>query len=99
MCAMIYSVDLDTCECVPIYGMECHPQYGLNCNQNEYDEMMDRQWLNPYYMDDWYPGTIEEPVDEWDVEVEDAWENIAMGAVGQAISMTIAVTACSMALI
>ena len=27
MCAAIYSVDTENCECVGIKWMECHPQY------------------------------------------------------------------------
>ena len=55
MCAMIYSVDMDKCECVPISWMECHPQYGWGCDQRETDIKMGRNPdENPYRYEEWY---------------------------------------------
>ena len=54
-CAAIYSVDPDTCECVPIEWMECHPQYNEECNQYDTDEEMGRDpEENPYKTEQWY---------------------------------------------
>ena len=49
MCAAIYSVDYESCSCVPIKFMECHPQYNNDCIQADYDEAHGRNpEKNPY---------------------------------------------------
>merc|ERR1712003_374136 len=55
MCAAIYSVDTETCDCVPIAMMECHPQYNEDCNQCEKDIALSRNPMdNPYREEEWY---------------------------------------------
>ena len=79
ICAMIYSVDVNTCECVPIYGMECHPQYHNNCSQIDYDLEMGREWLNPYRSQDWYSGhpSISQEVGEIpEVQLKSVFEGV-----------------------
>ena len=49
MCAAIYNLDPNTCQCVPIEWMECHPQYNSKCNQWVTDEDKGRDpSKNPY---------------------------------------------------
>ena len=63
MCAMIYSVDQETCKCVPIAWMECHPQYNpaSDCYQRQEDVNRGRNPEdNPYSNggDQWYENNL-----------------------------------------
>ena len=59
MCAGIYTLDLEKCECVPIEYMECHPQYNVDCNQYAYDKKAGRDPNdNPYKSESWYQDSL-----------------------------------------
>ena len=69
MCAAIYSVDSEKCECIPIEYMECHPQYWEGkedtCNQVSLDLAYEQDFgriagYNPYQGQQWYEDQKEE---------------------------------------